>query len=487
MYHSRTEDEVLGAGSAGPGKTFVLIHDALQQVQVEHERAFLPKNHPDYQEHGASMGWCLYLRRTTPRLEHAIGLSHKIFPNVDPGARWVGAPKNTWTFTSGYKYQFGHCNDRNDWEQFTSFEFSQVNWDELVEFEKIQWDEVNGRCRSSDHIMRRMKKIRAMSNPVRNETPNDNIQVSDPQWVRKYFVEPWPEGLRPIHKPLVENGVTLGYHSRIYLPATLDDNPNKEFVADYKRTLLGKPEHIRQALLYGNWWITVGSFFGKAWNERIHVCQPFKIPSSWPRFRSMDWGFKLPGCVHWWAMDPDGNLYCERELTFQEKTDIEVAKEIESFEREARLWDHGGSKTTGPADSQLWERRGDSSKSKAEVMSEAGVGWVKADKLSREHNAERFYKRLTDHRGMTTTPGIVFFNTCKRAITTIPGVQTDKDNPNCPADGGEDHWLDSVLYACAFASRGPAGIGSLREDDGFGSTDDELRADRGRSGYGDTY
>lgn len=480
MYHSRTEDEVLGAGSAGPGKTFVLIHDFLAQLQVEHERCLLPKNHEHYHPMGSSVGWALYLRRTTPRLEHSIALSHRIFPQVDPGAKWVGAPKNTWTFSSGYKFQFGHCSERQDWEQYASFEFSRILWDELVEFEKEQWDEVNGRCRSSDPIMRRMKGIRAMSNPVRGLTKNDNITISDPQWVRKYFVEPWPEGKRPIRRPLRENGKLLGYHTRLYLPATLDDNPNKEFVEDYKRTLLGKPEHIRQALLYGNWWVTAGSFYGTVWSERLHVCKPFRIPKDWPRFRSMDWGFKVPGCIHWWAMDPDGNIYCERELTFQEKTDAEVAQMVREIEKDAKLWDFDGSMITGPADTQLWEKRGDSGKSKAEVFAEHGINWTKADKLSRESNAERLIKRFKDIRG--GTPGIVFFSTCKRAITTIPGIQTDHKNPNCPADGGEDHWHDSVLYACSYASRGDARLSRIDDDDWGSSETDTVSL--GTDGYG---
>jgi hypothetical protein len=481
-YHDRLEDEVLGAGAAGPGKSVCLIHDHLMQVKVETDRASLPKSHPSYQEMGASVGWALYLRRTTPRLEHHIKVSHDIIPKVDPGAKWLAA-KNTWIYSCGYRLQFGHCSEYDDWDQYMSFEFSALYFDELVEFEQEQYDQITTRVRSSDPIMRAMKRIRAMSNPVMKRQGNESIHVRDPFWVRKYFVDPWPEGNRILKKRLAYEDGREKYRTRLYLPATLDDNPDKAFVEDFKATLLGKPTHIQQALLYGNWYITEGAFYSSVWNNNLHVIKPFAIPSDWPKWRTMDWGFKQPGCVHWWAMDPDENIYCIRELTFQEKEDKDVAEEVKTVEKQLKVWGDDGSRLTGPADTQLWEQRGDSALSKAQVFANKGVPWTKANKKSREHNAERFYNRLRDKRG--GVPGIMFFNTCKMAITTIPGIQTDPKNPNTPADGGPDHWHDSVLYSCAYASHGSSGVGGSYDDlDEWEREDKSDETDLGRDGYG---
>jgi hypothetical protein len=483
-FHSRREDEVFGAGSAGPGKTETLVHDPFTQIMVEHERCLLPKDHPHYHPMGSSSGWCLTLRRTFPRLKPIMDRLHRIVPLVDPGARWV-ASDHMWIMSSGYKYQCGHCNDRNDWEQYMGFEFSQINFDELIEFEEEQYEQITSRRRSSDPILERLRRIASASNPVMTQHANDNIVVNNPHWVRDRFVKPWPDGNRTLKKRLDYPDGRVGWWTSIYLPATIDDNPNPAFVESYKRSLLSKPAHIRQALLYGNWWVTAGGYYAEAWNPRLHVCKPFRIPSDWPRFRSLDWGYKVPGVVGWFAMDPEGNLFLERELTFKGKTDIEVAHMIRDIERSMGLWSGGSSKITGPADDQLWEQRGSSARSMASVMAEAGVSWVKADKRSRARAAERLLKRLTDHDHETTTPGIVFFSTCTGSIQTIPSIQCDKNDVNIPADGGDDHWHDMVLYGCSYASHGRIGVPATSGPDD--DEDDKEDADdsfRGVTGYG---
>ena len=86
-------------------------------------------------------------------------------------------------------------------------------------------------------------------------------------------------------------------------------------------------------------------------------------------------------------------------------------------------WSNGRkSKLTGPADTQLWEQRGDTGKTKAQAMADKGVYWTKADKRSRLRNAELLTARLKDHDGGTTTPGIVFFDTCQEITKLIPAI-----------------------------------------------------------------
>ncbi len=483
-YHDLTVDEALGAGSAGPGKSVVLLWEPLAQIQVEHERC-LDKKHPHHQGWGASTGWALHLRRTRPMLDLTISRAARAFNKIDPGAKW-NAEKTTWTFSSGYRYQFGHCKDPDSWEQYMSAEFSIILFDELVQFEQEQYDQISGRARSSDPVLRSMVKVRSMSNPVMRRERGENFSQNDPQWVRKYFVEPAPEGGTVLKKRVRRRDGSEAFISRIYLPARLHDNPDPQFVLDYERTLLGKPPHIRKALLEGDWWVTPGAFFANVWRERLHVRVPFRIPYDWPRFRSMDWGYKSPGCVHWWTMDPDGNLICERELTFKLKTDVEVAKRIREIEEDLGLWEGKRSTITGPADTQLWEQRGNSGKAMAAVMADHGVNWVAADKGpgSRRANAQRVLKRMADHRHGTTDPGLMFFNTCKMVITTLPGIQSEPNDPETPADGGDDHWADSTFYACAFASHGRKGIPARFDVDDEDENWEKRKRYRGRDGYG---
>jgi hypothetical protein len=245
--------------------------------------------------------------------------------------------------------------------------------------------------------------------------------------------------------------------------------------------------HMKAALLDGNWYVTPDSFYADVWDPAIHVCPPFRIPDDWPRFRALDWGYKQPGRCNWFAMDPEGNLFCYRELCFQEKTATQAAKLILEFDLAQGLVRNRASLLTGPADTQLWEERGETAKTKAQEMAACGVYWTKADKKSRRHNSERFVARLRDHHMGKATPGIIFFNTCRMMVTTIPQIQTDPDDPETPADGGDDHSHDIALYACAYASRGRIGMPKPVPKNDYDNDDDpvdEVKDNRGRLGYG---
>lgn len=485
-FHSLPHDEALGAGAAGPGKTLVLLMEPFQQITVEHQRCADPE-HPHPLRWGESTGWALHLRRTLPMLKQTMQRARRIFPLIDPGVKW-SQDDMCWIFSSGYRYEFGHCRDPDDWEKYFSSEYSIILFDELVQFLQEQYDQIRSRCRSSDPVLVQMLRVRAMSNPLMKKDVADNFKLDDnPHWVRERFVDPAPEGRvtlwRTVQDP--DSGEQMRI-SRIYLPARLKDNPDPVFRRQYMQNLLDMPVHIQQAQIHGNWYFTPGAFY-ECWNENIHVCEPFKVPDDWKMFRSMDWGFKNPGCIHWWAMDPDETLYCVYELTFREKSDAEVATMVKQTEQIFGLWS-GESLITGPADTQLWEQRGHSAKEMAQVFRDKGVPWEQADKKSRRVNAQRLTARLKDHSGGTAVPGIVFFRNCRMLIKTLPQIQTDARDSDCPADGGPDHWHDSALYACAFASRGRQGIPARRKaKHRWWESEEERRIERGprgRLGYG---
>ena len=457
-----------------------LLMEPMQQILVEHERCRDPE-HPFHQPWGSSSGHAIFLRRTHPMLQDVIKRAHRLFRAVDPAVKW-NENKSTFTFRSGYVYQFGHCHDKTDWENYLGFEFTMILWDELITFEEEQYDQINSRLRSFDPVLRKMLKIRAMSNPMMQRKRGENFSISNPNWVRTRFVDPEPKGKVTLVKKIRMDDGTIERWTSIYMPALLSDNPDPEFRRMYEINLQQKKPHIRQALLRGDWYTTEGSYHAEEWNPALHICKPFEIPKEWPKWRSMDWGFKLPGCVHWWAMDEDGNVFCVAEMKFQGQTDEEVAERI--IQKEQALgWSKGkSSKLTGPADTQLWEQRGDSGKSKAQAMADKGVYWVKADKRSRLHNAELFTKRLLDHHDGTTTPGVVFFDHCKEVLKLIPSIQTSDKNSEEPADGSDDHPYDSLLYSMAYASHGKAGLGWVERDED--EEKKEERKNRGRWGYG---
>jgi hypothetical protein len=467
-YQDCDVDELLGAGSAGPGKTEKLISEPLPQVQIEHARCMrdpslvaakgtklwklIEENPLNW---GESKGWALFLRRTSPRLVPVQTRMMKLFPVIDPDARYE-VQHSIWHFKSGYRYQLGHCHDRDDWLQYQGAEITILLFDELIEFEEEQYDQICTRLRTTDPVLKHFLKVRSMSNPVMRRTEMDNVIVNNPMWVRDRFVKEAPQGGVRMTRTVDLGGGDKAEVSRMYLPATLDDHPDKEYVRQYKIRLLSSgKEHIVNALLKGDWWAIAGSYFADVWDAKMHVCRPFKIPSDWPQFRALDWGFKHPGCCLWFAIDPDKNLYVHKELNFQGKTARDVAIEIREIEKGMGLWSKKGSRITGPADTQLWEERGDEGLKKVSEMVDEGVRWVQANKKSRARNGMRVHERLKATEQGSHEGGMYIFETCNKLVRTLPGIQTDSADPQgeTPGKANDDDAFDTCMYGVEYVSR----------------------------------
>lgn len=469
-FHLCEAREALLGGSAGPGKSLCLLMDPIQtQLRFEHERWMRG-------EIAESVGWAIHFRREFPMLEQTISRSQRLFPLIDPGAKYE-SQAHRWTFSCGYKFSFGHMKNDDDRFNYQSNEYTHIAYDELWEFSEEQYQLVNTRLRCSDPGLRPRLRIRAATNPAGN-------------WVRSYFVDPAPRGRVLLTRKIARGDGTSETRSRIFIPATLKDNPDPGFRAQYEIELRDKPSHIRRALLEGDWYVVAGAFFAEEFDARIHVVKPFRIPSGWTRFRAMDWGYKSWCVVLWFAVDTDGNLICYREKNFRKKDSSEVAEQIRDIEMAADEWDLNKdcSRLTGPADTQIWEERGTIGPTIAETMSEAGVFWEKCTK-NRHASVQQFITRLKDRSGEGGIPAIRFFDTCRETIRTIPAIPTDKTDPELPEDGGDDHWLDTVLYACMYRAVVPKSDSApVRRSRQVDELEERRRTKRqragGRYGYG---
>jgi hypothetical protein len=202
----------------------------------------------------------------------------------------------------------------------------------------------------------------------------------------------------------------------------------------------------------------------------------------------MDWGYKHWGTIGWYAIDEDGTLYKFREFSFRQMDAREVAKRVAEAEKEMGYWHGKRSSITGPADTQLWEERGDTSMSKAREFAAEGISWLPANKKSRARNSQLLVARLKNQ--VRNAPnGIVIFRSCKETIRTLPGIQTDPNDLEAPAEGGDDHWHDETLYACSYAQKGAVGVTRDRARERYEDEQDEEEQDsgpsnRGRYGYG---
>lgn len=469
-FHALAVDEALGGGAAGPGKSLALLMDPLEQVAIEHERCRAGEIN-----WGQSTGWAIHLRREFPRLEQTIHRSKLLFPRVDPGVKWDEV-RHMWRFSSGYKFQFGHLKDNDSFLNYRSSEFTHLAIDEAAEIDsKDVYDELVLRVRSTDKVLQKMLKTRITSNPCAN-------------WVREYFVDPAPSGRVVFKRSIKLADGSEVTRTRLFLPARLSDNPDPEFRRQYEANLRDKPQHIRAALLDGDWYVVAGAFFADVWDPARVVVKPFKIPSGWKRFRSGDWGYKQPCVILWWAVSPEGELICYRERTYNGPKAsrlldaMQVAEEIKEIEKKNGEWNlvKDSSRLAGPMDTQLWEERGHRGPTMADDMARVGVYWNKATK-GRKQAAQQLIKRL-NQRGYNDRPGLMFFENCSRCISTIPALGTDDIDSEVPTKGGPDHHYDAVSYACA-ANPLPSGKEDFDKFD-----DDDINEDpavnRGQFGYG---
>lgn len=486
-YHSSTCDEVLGGGSAGPGKSLTLLWDPIvKQAVVEHARATgqLLDQLPGWLAElcrnnrirpGESEGHALHIRRTMPMLQETIDRSERMFKQFDANAEY-NKDLHRWTFTSGYKYTFGHCREPKDHINYLSKQYTHFGADEAGQLLEEQFEELDNRVRSADPVLRHLIATRAMSNPT-------------PGWLKERFVEREPRG-RIVFKRTVRDPLTgeSRIRTRLFLPATLDDNPDKEFVADYKFKLLSKPAHMRARYLYGDWDSVEGGYFEHDYNPGVHLIDPFKVPRDWPKFRAMDWGYKAPGVIGWYTLDPDENLYKFFEFNFQLMRDREVAKRAVEIEKRFGFWNQRENKSrlrTAVADTQLWEERGDSGKSKAAVFAEEGLYWQPADKASIERNAERITARLRDY-DKDKPPGLMIFRECRKTAEMLASIGIDEHDSTVPDKKSPlKHWFDETGYATARASRGRGSIiMDLHDRDIADNDNDEPVRREGSFGYG---
>lgn len=110
--------------------------------------------------------------------------------------------------------------------------------------------------------------------------------------------------------------------------------------AAYKLTLANARGRYKLRLVDGLWVAFEGMVYDN-WNEERHVVDRPKgwprgyPPASWPRYRSIDFGFDHPFVCQWWARDVAmGRYYLYREI-YHARRDIEQHKDrILELERE---------------------------------------------------------------------------------------------------------------------------------------------------------
>lgn len=90
-----------------------------------------------------------------------------------------------------------------------------------------------------------------------------------------------------------------------------EDNP--AVTAAYLATL-DRLTGVRYLRLRRGVWAAAEGLVYEGWDPRLHLCDPFPVPASWPRYWAVDFGYTHPFVWQAWAEDPDGRLYRYREI-----------------------------------------------------------------------------------------------------------------------------------------------------------------------------
>ena len=413
------EREVLYGGAAGGGKSYAMLADPMRYM-----------SHPQFSG--------LLLRHTTEELRELIWKSQELYPKIYPGIKW-SERKMQWEAPNGGRLWMSYLDRDEDVLRYQGLSFSWIGFDELTQWETpFAWNYMRSRLRSTASDL--PVYMRASTNPGNRGH----------SWVKKMFIDPSPSN-KSFWATDIDTGQVMTFpvgHSkegqplfkRRFIPAKLADNPYLTVSGDYETMLLSLPEHQRKQLLDGNWDVAEGAAFPE-FNRSIHICDPYRIPSDWTRFRACDYGYGSYSAVVWFAVHPDGKLVVYRELYVTKVLAEDLARMV--LESEA-----GENIRYGVLDSSCWAKRGDTGPSIAERMILAGCRWRPADRSagSRVAGKNEIHRRLQID-SFTNEPRMVIFNNCTQLIADLPTLPLDKSNPeDVDTKVKNDHSYDALRY-----------------------------------------
>jgi hypothetical protein len=210
-----------------------------------------------------------------------------------------------------------------------------------------------------------------------------------------------------------------------FVPSTYKQNPalNAEYL-EYLESLGGD---LGKAWREGDFDLFEGMYFTE-WRFDRHVVEPFEIPYTWLKYRSIDpSGREGVTSAHWYAIDNNGRVWCYREYYKTGRDYDEHAKAIATLSVDqdgnpelyqytiidAAAFAHAGYSETA---SEIYERNG--VVGLVAAAKERIIGW---------NAVHTFLRWATGDK--PADPLLKVFSTCVNLIRTIPAAQHDEGKP----------------------------------------------------------
>ena len=421
--HTRKEDIVTIGGSKGPGKTHGMMGEAIRQLE-----------HPKYH--------AIFFRRTFKRLQEIIDRGQEIYHDK-LGATWK-ADEHRWVFPSKAKIEVSHMEDESSKADHQGKEYTSIFWDQIEEFTETQFDYVSAANRTSHEGLRCYQM--ASHNP-------GGIGHA---WVNRRFVKGKIPGKTYYIDFKLRNGSTI---RRTYCFIRGNIYENKKLLTanpQYLGVLMALPDKMRRAMMDGDYDVLEGQYF-EEWSSARHVIAPFEIPLDWAIYMSMDWGYKAPLSVHWWAVPPSMNhVFCIREYYVDNVRSPDAAAEIHKISQKMFGEKYISQRRVKMmyCDPSIFADRGNSGKAISEdftsVLKETGSDGKSTGLTLVAADNDRIagWNVFRNMLAVTVdgTPFCQWFSTCTHAIETIPSLVHDLNHPEDLDTDGEDHAADGSRY-----------------------------------------
>ena len=461
---------ILYEGTRGPGKT---------DTQLMYFRKMVGQ--------GFGKHWRgVIFDREYKNLDDIVSKSERWFPQFGDGAKFLRSTKDyKWVWPTGEELLFRSIQKKKDYDNFHGQEFPFIGWNELTKHPTPELFDLMMSCNRSSY---------RPSEPGAPEIPLVVFATTNPHgaghnWVKRRFIDVAEPG-QVVRKTInVFNPRTKTREdivkTQVRIFGSYKENPflAPEYIATLETT---KEPNRRRAWLWGDWDIVSGGALDDVWNSDVHKLPRFKIPSSWYIDRSFDWGSTKPFSVGFWAESdgtevklPDGRIFCppagslirfaelygcqEDESNVGLKLSaVEVAKRIKAFE--AVLMEQKWiSKPVrpGPADNSIRNVIEGESDSIETKMSSQGIRWTESDKKpgSRKNGLQLVRDRLEAAVNFskgefdTKNPGLYIMENCRHALSILPVIPRDDDNPDDVDTDSEDHIYDDLRYRVLAGSR----------------------------------
>lgn len=298
----------------------------------------------------------LLLRRTLIELRenHVIPLRKLLKSDSKEKIAQYKEQSKEFIFPNGSRIVLGYCANEGDVLQFQGQAYDVIFMEEATQFTEFQFQALTESNRSSG-----LCKFAFSPRMYFTANPGGVGHM----WFKRLFID---KEYQNSEKAEDYKFIQALVYDNDFL---MQNDPN------YVRVLENLPEERKRAMLYGDWDVFEGQFFGK-WKKETHVVEPFDIPDYWMKFVSIDWGYNDYCSVLWHATGEDGHIYTYRELHIREMSVNDVADLIIENTGQEKIRYYVGSP-------DMWQTRGTGNnmigENVADMFAKKGIHWIKAD------------------------------------------------------------------------------------------------------------